>query len=174
MKKPSSVESWLKVIDRMSEWTGRAASYLVLLLMAAISYEVVCRYVFNAPTLWAQETSSYLYGSFFMLGGAYVLWKDGHVRVDIFYSRLSPKGKAIVDLITFPLFFFLFISVLVWEGGRMAIWSWSIWEHTQSPWSPPIYPLKTVIPVSALLLFLQGLARYIRDIRLLLGKGGSH
>lgn len=154
----------LKFIDRMSEWTGKAASYLVLLLTGTISYEVVCRYVFNAPTLWSQETSSYLYGSFFMLGGVYVMSLDRHVRVDIFYSRLSLKGKAIVDLITFPIFFFLFIGVLVWEGGKMALWSWSIWEHTQSPWSPPIYPLKTVIPLSALMLLLQGIARYVRDV----------
>jgi len=154
----------LKWVDRLSEWTGRAASYLVLLLTGTISYEVVCRYVFNAPTLWAQETSSYLYGSFFMLGGAYVMSLDRHVRVDIFYARLSPKGRALVDLITYPFFFFLFVGVLVWEGGKMAIWSWSILEHTQSPWSPPIYPLKTIIPLSALLLLLQGIARYVRDI----------
>ena len=160
----------LKFVDGMSEWTGKAASYLVLLLTAAISYEVVARYVFNAPTLWAQEVATYLYGSFFMLGGAYVMRHDGHVRVDIFYSRLSSRGKAIIDLITFPVFFFLFVGVLVWEGSNMAIWSWSIWEHTQSPWSPPIYPLKTVIPVAALLLLLQGIARYVHDILLLIGE----
>jgi TRAP-type mannitol/chloroaromatic compound transport system permease small subunit len=105
-----------------------------------------------------------------MLGGAYVMAKDSHVRVDIFYSRLSPKGKAILDLITFPIFFFLFIGVLVWEGSKMAIWSWSIWEHTQSPWSPPIYPLKTVIPVASFLLLLQGLKGYILNVQLIFRK----
>ena len=168
------LEKVLTYIDLVSEWTGKATSYLVLLLMAAISYEVVCRYVFSAPTLWAQEVGTYLYGAFFMLGGAYVMWKDGHVRVDVLYSRLSPKGRVIVDLITFPFFFFLFVGILVWEGGKMAIWSWSIWEHTQSPWSPPIYPLKTVIPVASLLLLLQGLARYVRDIRFLFQERRKH
>lgn len=165
------LEKVLTYIDLVSEWTGKAASYLVLLLTAAISYEVVARYAFNAPTLWAQEVSTYLFGSFFMLGGAYVMRHDGHVRVDMVYSRLSSRRKAIVDLVTFPIFFFLFVGVLVWEGSKMAIWSWSIWEHTQSPWSPPIYPLKTVIPVAALLLLLQGIARYVQDILLLIGEG---
>ncbi|MGQ9694261.1 MAG: TRAP transporter small permease subunit [Thermodesulfobacteriota bacterium] len=159
----------LSFVDKLSEWTGKVTSYLVLLLTGTISYEVICRYALNAPTLWAQEVSTYIYGSFFMLGGAYVMLKDGHVRVDIFYSRLSTRGKAIIDLISFPIFFFLFIGILVWEGSKMAIWSWSIWEHTQSPWSPPIYPLKTVIPVAALLLLIQGLKRYILSIQMLLG-----
>jgi len=165
--------SILNFIDKMSEWTGKATSYLVLLLTCAISYEVICRYVFNAPTLWAQEVSTYIYGTFFMMGGAYVMLKDNHVRVDILYSRLSQRGKAIIDLITFPLFFFLFIGVLVWEGSKMAIWSWSIWEHTQSPWSPPIYPLKTVIPVASGLLLLQGLNRFLKGISYLFQKRRS-
>jgi len=134
----------------------------------------VCRYVFDAPTIWAQETSTFLYGAFFMLGGAYVFLIDGHVRVDIFYTRFSRRGKAIVDLITFPIFLFLFLGILVWEGGKMAIWSWSIWEHTQSPWSPPIYPLKTVIPVASLLLLLQGIARYVRDLLFLVKERREH
>lgn len=167
------LDKLLKRIDRMSEWTGKATSYLVLLLTTAISYEVVCRYVFDAPTLWAQEVSTYLFGAFFMLGGAYVMWKDGHVRVDIVYGRLSERGKAIVDLITFPIFFFLFMGILVWEGGKMAIWSWSIWEHTQSPWSPPIYPLKTIIPLAALLLLLQGARRFIQTILIIMHKRRS-
>ena len=164
------LEKALRYVDRVSEWTGKATSYLVLLLTMAICYEVVCRYVFDAPTLWAQEVSTYLFGAFFMLGGAYVMWKDGHVRVDIVYGRLSERGKAIVDLITFPIFFFLFMGILVWEGGKMAIWSWSIWEHTQSPWSPPIYPLKTIIPLAALLLLLQGARRFIDDILIIMHK----
>lgn len=168
------IDGLLKFIDRMSGWTGRATSYLVLLLSGVVMYEVVCRYVFNAPTIWAQETSTFLYGAFFMLGGAYVFLIDGHVRVDIFYTRLSRRGKAIVDLISFPIFFFLFIGILVWEGGKMAIWSWSIWEHTQSPWSPPIYPLKTVIPVAALLLLLQGIARYVRDVLFMINERRRH
>jgi TRAP-type mannitol/chloroaromatic compound transport system permease small subunit len=162
-----SIEKALSHIDRVSEWTGKATSYLILLLTAVITYEVVLRYGFNSPTIWAQETSTYIFGAFFMLGGAYVMRHDGHVRVDIIYSRLSPRRRAIVDLITFPIFFFLFLGILVTEGTGMAIWSWTIWEHTQSPWSPPIYPLKTVIPVAALLLLLQGIARYIRDIMVL-------
>lgn len=155
---------FLCFIDKVSEWTGKATSYLVLLLTGAISYEVICRYIFNAPTLWAQEVSTYIYGTFFMMGGAYVMLKDNHVRVDIIYSRLSPKSRAIVDLVTFPIFFFLFVGILVWEGSKMAIWSWSIWERTQSPWSPPIYPLKTVIPVASGLLLLQGFNRFLRSI----------
>ncbi len=165
MRMGENLDKLFKFVDRLSEWTGKVTSYLVLLLTGAISYEVICRYVFNAPTLWAQEVSTYLYGSFFMLGGAYVMLKDNHVRVDIFYSRISYRAKALVDIITFPIFFFLFVGILVWEGSKMAIWSWSIWEHTQSPWSPPIYPLKTVIPVASLLLLLQGVKKFIQSIQ---------
>jgi TRAP-type mannitol/chloroaromatic compound transport system permease small subunit len=168
------IEKVLIYIDQVSEWTGKATSYLILLLTGVITYEVVLRYGFNAPTIWAQETSTYIFGAFFMLGGAYVMHHDGHVRVDIIYSRLSPRGRAITDLITFPIFFFLFLGILVIEGTNMAIWSWSIWEHTQSPWSPPIYPLKTVIPVAALLLVLQGAARYIRDVLVLVKNRRPH
>jgi TRAP-type mannitol/chloroaromatic compound transport system permease small subunit len=105
--------------------------------------------------------------------GAYVYAVDGHVNVDIFHGRLSPRKKAVVDLITAP-FFFFFVFIMFWFGGKFALNAWGFKETLSSAWGPPIYPVKTVIPVAAGLLLLQGLARFIRNLHLAVtGKEGA-
>lgn len=120
------------------------------------------RYGFNSPTVFAHETSLFLYGGTGMLAGAFALRHDAHVRMDAVYGRLSPRSKAILDLITASIFFYL-CALILWQGWEMAHRSLMVLEHTMTPWGPPYYPIKMAIPVAAFLILLQGLAKFIRD-----------
>lgn len=156
------IKTLLNAIDTISLWTGKAASFLVIAMVGVTVYEVVLRYFFNSPTIWAFETNYLMFGAYSMLGGAYTYYLRGHVNVDILYQRLPLRGKAISNLTTF-VFFFIFSGVLLWKMGIMAWDSFTIKEHLSSAWAPPVYPLKAVMFVGVLLLPLQGLAKFIRD-----------
>jgi len=149
-------------VSNISEWSGRGVGIALFLVVGVLTYEVITRYVFNSPTIWAQQLSLFLFGTIGMIGGAYVLLHKAHVNLDILYSRVSRRKQAILDLITAPLFFFIII-LMIWAGGSFALRSWAILEPSSTVWAPPIYPFKTIIPVAAFLLLLQGIAKLIRD-----------
>jgi TRAP-type mannitol/chloroaromatic compound transport system permease small subunit len=161
----------LHFIDLLSEWIGKASAFLVLALSFVIGYEVVARYLFNRPTIWAHELSAMIFGAYIILGGAYLLSAGRHVNMDLIYGFLSPKKKALIDIITFW-FFALFCVALVWKGGDTAWYSLKIREQARTMWSPPLYPIKLVLPIGAFLLLLQGIAKFIRDA-ITLAKGGE-
>jgi TRAP-type mannitol/chloroaromatic compound transport system permease small subunit len=166
------LQLYLRVTDTISEWAGKLFSWLILPLVAALFYEVVARYAFNAPTVWAWDMSYMLYGALFMLGAAYTLRLEGHVRVDVFYRLLRPRWRAVIDLLLYLIFFFPAMIVLLKYGMDYAWYAWSIQERAAvSPWRPPIYPLKTVIPVAAFLLLLQGVAQWVRSLTIALRRG---
>lgn len=150
------------IIDMISEWSGKLVSFLMLPLIAFIVYDVLMRYVFNAPTDWAHELSYLMFGTIWVIGGAFALQQKAHVRMEIIYNRLPLRRRAIIDLITAPLFF-VFIGILLWKGWDLAWSSVLRLEHSNSFWSPPIYPVKMMIPLGAFLLLLQGVVRFIRD-----------
>ncbi len=152
----------LHFIDLISEGVGKVSAFLILALSLVIGYEVVLRYGFNHPTIWAHETSVMIFGAYFILGGAWVLSVRGHVNMDVVYGRLSPRKKALIDLITFW-FFVLFCAVLVWKGGEAAWYTIKTWQHSETVWSPPIGPIKLMLPIGAFLLLLQGVAKFVRD-----------
>ena len=155
----------MSVINAISDWSGKIFSFLAVIVVGVISYEVISRYVFNAPTIWAHETMTYLCGIYYVMGGAYTFYYGGHVSVDVIYIRLSPRARAIVDLITFPLFF-LYIGVLIWTGADYSWESIKYRETSPTAWAPPIYPLKLAIPVGAFLVLLQGLAKFVHDVKI--------
>jgi TRAP-type mannitol/chloroaromatic compound transport system permease small subunit len=157
----------LRFIDNLNDWIGRALSLTVLLMFVLVMIEVIRRYFFNAPTVWGNELTQLLFGTYVILSGGYILRFNGHVNVDIFYARFSPKTKAVLDIITF-LVFFLFCGMLLVYGGQLAWESLVTWESSQSAWNPPVYPFKLMIPLGALLLLLQGIAKLIRDICVLI------
>ncbi len=157
----------LRFIDQLSEWTGRVTSLLIYGVLGTLVYEVFARYVFNSPTIWAHETSSFFFGGYFMFGAAYCLRHDSMINVDILCRRLSPRKQAALNVLTFVLFVAVCVP-LIWMGGQDAAYSWSVREHTNSTWAPPLYPLRIVIPVAASILFLQGIARFIRDVSMTL------
>jgi TRAP-type mannitol/chloroaromatic compound transport system permease small subunit len=154
----------LKGIDFISEYTGKIFSFLVLIMVSLQVVEVFRRYVLHTPTTWSWELVTLLYGTHFVLGGAWLLKEGGHVRTDIFYDRFSPKVKAYVDLFFFTTIFFVFAYVMIWKVGSNALYSYSINEKTYTMWAPPFWPLKFAFTFGFLLLFLQGLAKWIRDL----------
>lgn len=157
---------FLKGVDFICERVGRLASWLVVLLILVVVYEVVSRYGFDSPTIWAWEVSRMLGGALFVLGFAWILLMKAHIRVDLIYKRLSARGQAIIDVVlTLLLVFPLWIGVM----PRMIEWtqsSWAIHEvSSDSAWRVIVYPIKTVVPVAFLLLNLALVATFIRDIR---------
>jgi TRAP-type mannitol/chloroaromatic compound transport system permease small subunit len=161
------MRSFLKAIDSISEWSGKVVSWLAVGFALVILYEVVSRYIFNAPTIWAMEVSQALYGGYVVLLGAYILREGGHVNVDIIYNRFSPRARAGVSLFTW-LIFFLWVSVVMWKGLELGWHSLMIGEREASSFAIPLYPAKLCIPLGAFLLLLQGLAGYIRNAHLAL------
>jgi TRAP-type mannitol/chloroaromatic compound transport system permease small subunit len=153
----------LTVIDSISDWTGKISSFLIVIITGVILFEVIARYIFNAPTTWAFEISLSLYGIYVALLGAYVLVTGGHVNVDILYARLSPRTKAGVSLFSW-LVFFLWCGALVWTGWIRGWESLLIGERESTAFGCPIYPVKLSLAVGGSFLFLQGLAGYIRNI----------
>jgi TRAP-type mannitol/chloroaromatic compound transport system permease small subunit len=156
---------FLEVVDAISEWTALPLSLFILLMMLILLVEVVLRYLFHAPTIWSYETCQHLFAGYAILGGAYVLLYRGHVRMDVLYLQFSPRGQAILDVLTY-LLFFLFIVVMLVYGVEDAVWSWSIKEVSKTPFHPPMYPLRTALPVGAFLILLQGLAHFIRALHM--------
>ena len=160
----AKIERLLKGIDATSVWAGKIFSMLVLPIIALETMEAILRYIIQKPTDWSWELAAMLFGAFFMMGGAWVLKENNHVRTDVFYNNLSKKWKAYFDLFFFTTIFFVFAGVMVWKMGANAIYSVSIQETTFSMWAPPLYPLKVIFAVSYILLLLQGLAKWIRDL----------
>jgi TRAP-type mannitol/chloroaromatic compound transport system permease small subunit len=153
-------------MDRLSQWVGHAFAWCVVILTLGISYEVVVRYAFNAPTTWSFDLGYMMYGAMFYMAGAYTLARGGHVRADIVYRLWSPRTQARVDLALYLLFFFPGVGALVWAGTSHAADSWRYGEVSMfSPTGIPLYPLKMLLPVGAVLLFLQGIAEVSRCIR---------
>ena len=157
------MKRFLSVIDNINDQAGKTISFLVIFVLIVIVIETAARYVFNSPTMWVYETAIFLFAGYDILGGGYVLRHHAHVNMDIIHSRLSPRTKAIVDLIT-SFFFFLFCGLLLWKGIDFAWRSIEALETTTSAWAPAIYPVKIMIPLGALLILLQGLAKFIRDL----------
>ena len=155
----------LDTIDKINRWIGKAVSFFVLLVMGITLLEVFLRYGFNRPTMWVHETSQQIFAIAFLLGSAYTLQEGGHVRVDIFYRRLSTKGRAIIEIVS-SLFYFIFIGILLWKGGEMAYESVTMLERTQTPWEPYVFHVILALPIAALLLLMQGIADFIRNLKI--------
>lgn len=155
--------STLRYIDAISEWSGRAACYLILPAIVILTWEVISRYGLNNPTMWAHGTSQRLFATYSILAGASILRNDQHVRVDILFNRLSVRKQAILSLFG-SVFFFLFCGVLLWKGIDFAWTSLSQLEPDETPWRAPLYPFKMMVPIGAFLILLQGAAKCIRDL----------
>lgn len=160
-----TVQFFLNRIDRITTWAGKAASWLMVGLMLLICAEVFKRYLLNEPTAWIFDASNMLYGTLFMLGGAYTLAQNGHVRGDFLYSSMKPRTQASLDLVLYFVFFIPGILALCYAGWEYAGDSWRIHEHsTLTANGPPIYHFKAVIPIAGALMMLQGLAEIVRCI----------
>ena len=154
-----------RVIDAFTEKTGSVVAWLMVLLVGAATYEVVARYVFHAPTIWAYDTIYMLYGTLFMLGASYALLKGAHIRTDMLWENYSDRKKGIVDALAYVLFFFPALLLLFFSSVDDAYHAWQIGERSeQTAWQPIIYPFKAVIPLTCLLLLIQGLSETIKSV----------
>ena len=154
---------WIEAINiRAGEFVG----YWAVISVFVYYYEVIARFAFNSPTNWVHESMFLMYGMQYMLAGAYAYQCDQHVRVDVFYVKFSPRGKAIADIIT-SVFFFIFIGVLFWTSWRFAADAINNDEHSFTEWGVQYWPIKLMMPIGAGLLFLQGVAKLVKDITFL-------
>lgn len=168
------MEKILRFIDWSSIWTGKVSSLLVAVLTAAICYDITMRYVLIKPTSWAFELTYMIYGAYAMLGAAYCHYLKGHVRMDLIYSRLSPRRQAVVEVLCYIFLFFPLFIVLVWKCGEHAYWTLTYGERSSvSVWRPHLWPFKGLIAFGFLLFLLQGAADFIRTLRIAI-KGESH
>jgi TRAP-type mannitol/chloroaromatic compound transport system permease small subunit len=163
--RPMTANRLIRTLDLVSYWTGKLFAWLIVALTFVVSIEVFKRYILNRPTAWIFDFNSMLYGTLFMMCGAYTLAAAGHVRADFVYSSLRPRNQAVLDLVLYFVFFIPGILGLIYAGYDYAALSWRIGEHsTVTAEGPPVYHFKTVIPVAGVLVMLQGLVEIVRCI----------
>lgn len=163
--KEGTIMKVVKYIDKISEWTGSISALIIIPLTFVVIYEVVMRHFFNAPTRWGYDTLWMLYSAQFMIGGAYTLLRKGHIRIDIVYITLSPRGKLIFDVIVYAVVFLFTTVLFTWAGVRFAAEAWATNERLSTTnWFFPSGPSKTIIPIAFFLLSLQCLAELTRNI----------
>ena len=157
------------VCDAINEWTGRIFSWVIVPLVLLTVMEVILRRFFGSPTIWSFEVLKQLYGLHFMIVAGFGLLYGSHVSVDVFTMALSKEKKAILDIVSYVIFFFPFIIVCIWQGYSFAERSWAMKETTWSVFAPPVYPIKTVIIISFILLLIQGVSEIIKRICIIRG-----
>ena len=159
------MQKLLLFIDKVSTWVGQAFSWLIVGLTLLVSWEVFSRRFFDNPHAFTFDAMIMLYGTLFMMAGAYTLSKNGHVRGDVLYGFFTPRLQAGIDLALYLLFFIPGIVALVWAGYNFAADSWAIKEHSSvTADGPPLYHFKTVIPIAGAMILLQGLVEIVRCV----------
>lgn len=159
------MQKFLLTIDRISTFVGQTFSWLIVSLTFMITWEVVSRYAFDNPHPWAFDVMIMMYGTVFMMAGAYTLSKNGHVRGDVLYGFFSPRVQASLDLLLYFLFFIPGVFALAWAGYNFAGDAWAINEHSNvTADGPPVYPFKTILPLAGAFLLLQGFVEIIRCV----------
>ena len=160
-----NVQSVLHTIDGISTWVGKTAAWLILLLTAVVCIEVFKRYIMNMPTAWIFDVDNMMYGTLFMLCGAYTLAQNAHVRGDFLYSSMRPRMQASLDIVLYVVFFVPGIAALIYAGYDYASISWRIAEHSNvTSNGPPVYRFKSIIPIAGAFVMLQGVAEIIRCV----------
>ena len=160
----SNVARVTRALDGVTRAAGVAVAWLILPMVMSLVWEVTARYVFNAPTEWAYDMTFMLYGTFFMVGSAWTLQRGGHIRTDSFYANWTPRTRSRVDLACYAVFFFPAIAIFGWLSAE---YFWKSFEQGErivtSPWLPIVWPFKFVMPVSAVLLLLQGVSECLKN-----------
>lgn len=165
----AAVTRYLKLQDGLSDIVGQIISWLSLAMIAVLMIEIVARYFLNAPTIWAHETSTMLYGAFCMLAGAYTLRHRGHVRSEVIWGNLPERGRAFCDVLIYSIGLIV-LAIFFKMAVDFAAQSWAVREYSnKSVWQPAVYPIKTVIPVAVGLVLLQNIAELLRAVLTLFG-----
>jgi TRAP-type mannitol/chloroaromatic compound transport system permease small subunit len=165
IEQPLGLLKVIAAIDSVSIWTGRAAAVLIFPMIFSSVWEVVARYFFNAPTIWANDMSTMLYGALFMVGSAYALQRQQHIRTDWLYDKWTTRTKGIVDSTCYIMLYFPGLMIFLWVGWKYALRSTMLQERIiSSPWMPWIWPLKLCIPLATFLLLIQGISELIKSL----------
>ena len=159
-----NVTKLLRTADLISTWIGKAFAWLIVTLMLMVCIEVFKRYILNAPTGWIYDASNMMYGTLFMMAGAYTLAQDGHVRGDFLYGSMKPRRQATLDLVLYFVFFLPGIMALTWAGWTYFQESLAMHETTFNATPIPIYPFKLIIPIAGAIVLMQGVAEMIRCV----------
>jgi len=155
----------IRIIDTFSDWSGKAVAWLIWPLFLGLTYEGFARYLFNAPTLWAFDMSYMLYGAIFMLGAHYTLLKGAHIRTDMLWEKFTPRTKGAIDAVAYIFFFFPAMALLFYASVDEAWASWRMGELSeQTAWRPILWPFKAIVPLSALLLMIQGVSELVKSL----------
>ncbi len=164
-----AAKAYVKYIDATSRLVGKVVMYLIFIMMGILLYDTISRTVFGKPNIWAVELTQFFMAAYYLLGGAFTLLIGGHVRMDLFYSRWTKKGKAIADVITFvPLL--IYMIILLWGGVQGIIYAVRYKQVTYSAWGPQVTPIKIFMVAGITLMFLQIISELIKDIADLRGE----
>lgn len=166
---PKAIRLYIKWVDKMGLWAGRLAMGIFFAMAAVMLWSTISRAVFGAPVNWALELTQFLLASYFLIGGAYSLQHNAHVRMDLFYSRLPVRGRAILDGITI-LFVIFFLGVLLWGAISSTQYALQYGQKNYSAWSPVLWPVKVAMTAGVFLMLLQLIAQFFRDIALATGR----
>jgi len=162
---PPGLAATIRTIDRFTDLTGTVVSWLSVPLVAAVVYEVIARYAFNAPTIWAYDATAMLYGTLFMVGASYALHKGAHIRTDFFWEQFSVRRKGLIDATSYILFFFPGFIALLAISWQEFTYSYQINEVSdQTPWRPYLWPFKGMVPLACLLLLIQGVSELLKSL----------
>jgi TRAP-type mannitol/chloroaromatic compound transport system permease small subunit len=160
----TELKKLLRIMDGISEWTGRIFSWLILALMLVVVFEVVMRRFFNSPTIWSFEITIQLYALYFMIIASYGLLHNSHVSIEIIYEKFGARTRSVLNVLSYLIFFYPFMFVLMVKAIPYVSKSWAANEKSWSVFAPPLYPIKTIIPLMVLLLLIQGTANFIRHV----------
>ena len=157
----------LKLFDAIAPWIAKVTQWLCVGLIVLLCYEVGMRYIFRAPTMWVVEMSRMVSATLVAMGWSYVHHHQAHVRVDVIYGRLSNRWQSVINVLGALILFFPFIGVLAWRAASQALYSWRMNEVMfETPWQPPLYPIRAVVFLAILLLLLQGIIQFTRDVQI--------
>ena len=160
---PRPIQLFVKYVDALNHWVGRFAMLLFFVLAAILLYSTVSRAAFGVPVNWALEMSQFVLSAYYLLGGAYSLQRDGHVRMDLLYSRLAPRQRATTDAITI-LFVLFYLGVLLWGAISSTTYAIQYGQKNYSAWGPVMWPIKTVMTIGIFLMLLQCIATFFRNV----------
>ncbi len=157
------IKRYINTLDKVTEYAGKAFSFLILIILSLQAMEAILRFIFKSPTIWSWEVALLLYGAHFIMGAAWLMSTDSHVKTDILFIKLSKKRQALITMILYPIIFFPFAFIMTWKSINHALFSTLIQETTYTQWAAPLYPLKIVIAIAFILILLQGIATWFRS-----------
>lgn len=160
---PPAIRAYVRWVDRVNRWIGRATMYLVFVMMAVLLWSSVSKLDAFTPSIWTIEVAQFLMVAYFLLGGAYSMQLEGHVRMDLAYGRWSPRTKAAIDAFT-VLLLILYLSVLLYGGISSTSYALQYGERSYSVWRPYMAPIKIVMTLGVVMMLLQAVAQFFRDL----------